>query len=136
MAWGRSLSEDVIHDPTTGVRLNDNLCDYKYSLMCDSAIPTTLAEEIVKDVGPYGNVGAGEPTSVAALALLNTAVCNAVGANMPNSPVLPAIFLRRARKARGNICVAFAISAKIQDTPAKLRIASRRPAPGSDLLAP
>jgi xanthine dehydrogenase molybdenum-binding subunit len=99
MAWGRSLSEDVIHDPTTGVRLNDNLCDYKYSLMCDSAIPTTLAEEIVKDVGPYGNVGAGEPTSVAALALLNTAVCNAVGANMPHSPVLPADILEALGKA-------------------------------------
>jgi CO/xanthine dehydrogenase Mo-binding subunit len=99
MAWGRSLSEDVIHDPATGVRLNDNLCDYKYSLMRDSAIPTTLAEEIVKDVGPYGNVGAGEPTSVAALALLNTAVCNAVGANMPNSPVLPADILEALGKA-------------------------------------
>ena len=99
MAWGRSLSEEVIHDPTTGVRLNDNLCDYKYSLMKDSAIPTTLAKEIVKDVGPYGNVGAGEPTSVAALALLNTAVCNAIGINMPNSPVLPGDILKALGKA-------------------------------------
>ncbi len=99
MAWGRSLSEDVIHDPTTGVRLNDNLLDYKYSLMRDSAFPTTLAKEIVKDVGPYGNVGAGEPTSVAALALLNTAVCNAIGANMPNSPVLPGDILKALGKA-------------------------------------
>ena len=88
MAWGRNLTEEVIHDPTTGVRLNDNLCDYKYSLMLDSVFPETILMEVAKDVGVYGNVGSGEPTATVADALINTAVCNALGKNINQNPVL------------------------------------------------
>jgi len=99
MAWGRNLSEEVIHDPATGVRLNDNLLDYKYSLTLDSAFPNVIAKEVVKENGPYGNVGAGEPTATTAVALINSAVCNALGININTNPILPGDILKALGKA-------------------------------------
>ncbi len=99
MAWGRNLSEETIYDPSTGVRLNDNLCDYKYSLMHDSVAPTVLAMEIIKDVGVYGNVGSGEPTCTICDSLINHAVCNALGININTNPVLPGDILKALGKA-------------------------------------
>jgi CO/xanthine dehydrogenase Mo-binding subunit len=99
MAWGRNMSEEIIYDASTGVRLNDNLLDYKYSLMLDSAFPNVLAKEIAKDVGEYGLVGAGEPTSTVADSLLNNAISNAIGVSMNKNPVLPQDILAALGKA-------------------------------------
>jgi CO/xanthine dehydrogenase Mo-binding subunit len=99
MAWGRNLTEENIYDPTTGVRLNDNLCEYKYALMLDSAFPTVIPMEVAKDVGIYGNVGSGEPTATVCDALINVAVCNALGINMNTNPILPQDILKALGKA-------------------------------------
>jgi xanthine dehydrogenase molybdenum-binding subunit len=99
MAWGRNLTEENIYDPATGCRLNDNLCDYKYSLMKDSVFPNILPMEIAKDVGVYGNVGSGEPTATVTDSFINSAICNAIGININQNPVLPGDILKALGKA-------------------------------------
>ena len=99
MGLGPNLMEENIYDAATGCRLNDNLCDYKYALMNDTAMPTCIAKEVTLDEGVYGNVGAGEPTGTITRGLINTAVCNALGINLNTNPVLPQDVLKALGKA-------------------------------------
>ena len=99
MGLGPNLMEENILDPATGCRLNDNLCDYKYALFNDTAVPTCIAKEITLDEGVYGNVGSGEPTGTITRGLINTAVCNALGVNMNTNPILPGDILKALGKA-------------------------------------
>lgn len=89
MLWGRCLSEEMIYDPVTGSRLNDNLLDYKYSLIGDAPAPVCLPQELNPDVGQYGAVGSGEPTASGMDTVLNNAVSNALNTCILQSPVLP-----------------------------------------------
>lgn len=99
MGLGPNIMEENIYDDSSGCRLNDNLCDYKYALMNDTAFPTVKAEQIALDLGVYGNVGAGEPTGTITRGLVNPAVCNALGINMNKNPILPGDILKALGKA-------------------------------------
>ena len=79
MAVGRGRSEEVIHDPPTGVMLNGNLLDYKIATMLDAGPIDTILVETGMGYGPYGVVGIGEDVATVVPALLGPAVYNAIG---------------------------------------------------------
>ncbi len=89
MGIGRGKSEEVIHDPVTGVMLNGNLLDYKIATMLDAdAIETRLVETGL-GYGPYGAVGIGEDIATVVPALVGPAVYNAIGMWIDDFPITP-----------------------------------------------
>ncbi len=103
MAWGRALTEEPVYDPMTGVLLNCNLLDYKYSTMrdCGTIIPKYLevGEKGEHDgSGAYGNVGIGEDTATVVPAVILNAVNNALGTNINSLPVTPTKILKALGK--------------------------------------
>jgi CO/xanthine dehydrogenase Mo-binding subunit len=99
MGVGRGLFEEVVHDPVTGVMLNGNLLDYKFSTMNDvGPIETTLVETGM-GYGPYGVVGIGEDIATVVPALLGPAVYNAIGVWIDDFPITPSRILKALGKA-------------------------------------
>ncbi len=89
MGVGRARSEEVIHDPVTGVMLNGNLLDYKIATILDSGPIDTLLVETGMGYGPYGVVGIGEDVATVVPALLGPAVHNAIGVWVDDFPITP-----------------------------------------------
>jgi xanthine dehydrogenase molybdenum-binding subunit len=89
MAVGRGRSEEVIHDPVTGVMLNGNLLDYKIATIQDIGNIDTLLVETGLGYGPYGTVGIGEDVATVVPALISPAVQNAIGAWVESFPITP-----------------------------------------------
>ena len=89
MAVGRGRTEEVIHDPQTGVMLNGNLLNYKFPTMLDVGPIETLLVETGMGYGPYGTVGIGEDVATALPAILAPAVYNATGKWVDGFPVTP-----------------------------------------------
>jgi CO/xanthine dehydrogenase Mo-binding subunit len=89
MGLGRGRSEEVIHDPVTGVMLNGNLLDYKIATILDvDAIETRLVETGM-GYGPYGAVGIGEDIATVVPTLVGLAVYNAIGVWIDDFPITP-----------------------------------------------
>jgi len=100
MGVGRGLTEEVVHDPVTGVMLNGNLLDYKIAGMLDIAGPIeTLLVETGMGYGPYGVVGIGEDIATVVPALLGPAVFNAIGVWVDDFPITPDKILKALGKA-------------------------------------
>jgi CO/xanthine dehydrogenase Mo-binding subunit len=89
MAVGRARSEEVIHDPATGVMLNGNLLDYKIATIQDIGSVATRLVETGMGYGPYGLVGIAEDVATLVPALMQPAVCNALGVWIESLPVTP-----------------------------------------------
>jgi CO/xanthine dehydrogenase Mo-binding subunit len=89
MAVGRGWSEEVIHDPNTGVMLNGNLLDYKVPTILDVGPIDTILVETGMGYGPYGTVGIGEDIATLAPSLVVPAVYNAIGKWVEGYPVTP-----------------------------------------------
>ena len=89
MAVGRARSEEVVHDPPTGVMLNGNLLDYKIATMLDAGPIDTILVETGMGYGPYGVVGIGEDVATVVPALLGPAVYNATGVWVDDYPITP-----------------------------------------------
>jgi CO/xanthine dehydrogenase Mo-binding subunit len=89
MAVGRGWSEEVIHDPNTGVMLNGNLLNYKVPTILDVGPIDTLLVETGMGYGPYGTIGIAEDIATAAPALVAPAVYNAIGKWVEGFPVTP-----------------------------------------------
>ena len=89
MAVGRGRSEEVVHDPVTGVMLNGNLLDYKIATALDVGAIDTLLVETGMGYGPYGSIGIGEDVATVVPALLLPAVYNAIGVWMDIFPITP-----------------------------------------------
>ncbi len=100
MAVGRGRSEEVIHDPATGVMLNGNLLDYKVATIQDVGSISTHLVETGMGYGPYGIVGIAEDVATAVPGLIVPAVHNAIGAWVDSLPVTPDQVLR----ALGKVC--------------------------------
>jgi CO/xanthine dehydrogenase Mo-binding subunit len=79
MGVGRGLSEAFYYDPQTGVKLNDNLLDYKPLLMNDLGPVDCRLLETGLSYGPYGATGIGESSAAAGTSLQAPAVYNAIG---------------------------------------------------------
>ncbi len=99
MAVGRGRSEEVIHDPVTGVMLNGNLLDYKISTILDIGSIETILVETGMGYGPYGVVGIGEDVATVVPALIGPAVYNAIGVWIDDFPITPDKVLKALGKA-------------------------------------
>jgi CO/xanthine dehydrogenase Mo-binding subunit len=100
MALGRSLTEEMIYDPVTGVLLNGNLLDYKIMTLNDIGPIETKLVESGMGYGPYGLVGIGEDIGTVAMGLIAPAVYNAIGAWIDDYPITPDKVLKALGKAK------------------------------------
>ena len=98
MAVGRGRTEEVIHDPNTGVMLNGNLLNYKFPTMLDVGPIDTILVETGLGYGPYGIVGIGEDIATVVPAVIAPAVFNATGKWVDGFPVTPDRVLRALGK--------------------------------------
>jgi CO/xanthine dehydrogenase Mo-binding subunit len=89
MGYSRSGLEEQIYDPQTGVQLTDNLIGYAIAVMNDAAHADANLVETGGGYGPYGATGCGESPCAIAIALIPTAVQNALGVwvDTPCSPM-------------------------------------------------
>ncbi|MCP4681312.1 MAG: xanthine dehydrogenase family protein molybdopterin-binding subunit [Desulfobacterales bacterium] len=99
MGVGRGKSEEVIHDPVTGVMLNGNLLDYKIATILDSGPIDTILVETGMGYGPYGVVGIGEDIATLVPGLMGPAVYNAIGVRINDFPITPDKILKALGKA-------------------------------------
>ncbi len=99
MAVGRGRSEEVVHDPATGVMLNGNLLDYKIATIEDIGSVDTFLVETGMGYGPYGTIGIAEDIATVVPSLLAPAVHNATGVWVENYPVTPCEVLKALGKA-------------------------------------
>ncbi|MEE8400008.1 MAG: xanthine dehydrogenase family protein molybdopterin-binding subunit [Desulfobacterales bacterium] len=95
---GRGTTEEVIHDPVTGVMLNGNLLDYKIATMLDLGPIDTRLVESGMGYGPYGVVGIGEDIATVVPSLVGPAVFNAIGVWIDDFPITPDKVLRALEK--------------------------------------
>ncbi len=99
MGVGRGRSEEVIHDPVTGVMLDGSLLDYKIATMLDIGTVDTLLVESGMGYGPYGAVGIGEDVATVVPPLVGQAVYNALGVWVDDFPITPERVLKALGKA-------------------------------------
>jgi CO/xanthine dehydrogenase Mo-binding subunit len=99
MGVGRGRTEEVIHDPVTGVMLNGNLLNYKIPTMLDIGNIDTLLVETGMGYGPYGVIGIGEDVATVIPALIGPAVYNAIGKWVDEFPMTPDRILKALGKA-------------------------------------
>ena len=99
MAAGRGHSEEVVHDPNTGVMLNGNLLNYKIPTMMDVGPIDTILVESGMGYGPYGLVGIGEDVATIMPTLIGAAIHNATGKWVEGYPATPDKVLKALGKA-------------------------------------
>jgi xanthine dehydrogenase molybdenum-binding subunit len=99
MAVGRGRSEEVIHDPVTGVMLNGNLLDYKIATIEDIGSVDTFLVETGMGYGPYGAIGIAEDVATAIPAMISPAVHNATGVWIDEFPITPDRVLKALGKS-------------------------------------
>jgi xanthine dehydrogenase molybdenum-binding subunit len=99
MGVGRGRSEEVVHDPVTGVMLNGNILNYKVPTMLDIGRIDTILVETGMGYGPYGVVGIGEDVATVIPALISPAVYNAIGKWVDDFPITPDKVLEALGKA-------------------------------------
>lgn len=99
MGVGRGRSEEVVHDPMTGIMLNGNLLNYKIATMLDIGPIDTILVETGMGYGPYGVVGIGEDVATVVPALIGPAVYNAIGKWVDDFPITPDKVLKALGKA-------------------------------------
>lgn len=89
MGLGRNHMEAVYYDPLTGVRLSDNLLEYKVPLLNDFGGIECHIVESGLGYGPYGMTGCGESVGAALSMILAPAVYNAIGVWIDDFPITP-----------------------------------------------
>lgn len=99
MGVGRNRSEEHIWDPATGVLLNGNLIDYKFSTFLDVGPIDTIIVETGMGLGAYGTVGIGEDVGTDTTYLLHGAIHNAIGKWVDHGPITPDKVLKALNKA-------------------------------------
>ena len=98
MGIGRNRSEEHVWDPATGVLLNGNLIDYKFSTFNDVGPIDTLIVETGMGYGAYGTVGIGEDVGTELTFMLHGAIYNAIGKWVDDGPVTPDKVLKALNK--------------------------------------
>ena len=99
MGIGRAEMEEVVYDQSTGVKLNDNLLDYKFTTMNDIDNISVNMVETSLGWGPYGTVGIAESAATVTPAVLAPAVYNAIGKWIYDLPITPDKVLKALGKA-------------------------------------
>ena len=100
MGAGRAMSEEVIYDPKTGVKLNGNLIDYKVFTMRDIDKTENILIESGMGYGPYGLVGIGEDIATVVPGVIGAALHNAIGEWVDDHPITPDKVLKAIDKAK------------------------------------
>jgi CO/xanthine dehydrogenase Mo-binding subunit len=98
MGVGRGMTEEVVHDPVTGVMLNGNLLNYKIATILDVGPIDTILVETGMGYGPYGLVGIGEDVATVVPALVSPTIHNATGKWVDDFPITPDKVLRALEK--------------------------------------
>ncbi len=99
MAVGRGRTEEIVHDPNTGIMLNGNLLNYKVNTILDVGPIDTLLVETGMGYGPYGVVGIGEDIATVVPTLIVPAVYNALNIWVSDLPMTPEKVLKALGKA-------------------------------------
>jgi len=99
MGVGRAMTEELIHDPMTGVMLNGNLLNYKFATMLDVGPIDTELGETGLGYGPYGLLGIGEDIGTVTPGLLIPGIYNATGKWVDELPATPERVLKALGKA-------------------------------------
>jgi CO/xanthine dehydrogenase Mo-binding subunit len=99
MAVGRALTEEVIWDKATGVMLNGNLLDYKYTTIRDCGPIDTILLETHLGYGAWGSAGIGEDIGTHVPTLVGLAIQNAIGVWIDEYPITPDKILKALGKA-------------------------------------
>jgi len=100
MGYGRSNAEEVIYDPQTGRRLNDDLIGYPVYLMNDLPKMDCRYIETRLGWGPYGACGCSEaPAATPGGGATNDAIYNAIGKWVHHFPTTPDQVLKALGKA-------------------------------------
>ncbi len=99
MGISRGKYEEVIYDVSTGVRLNTNLLDYKYSTMRDCGPIDCHIVETNLGYGPYGAEGIAESCADVLASIIGPAVYNAIGVWLDDYPITPDKVLKALGKA-------------------------------------
>ncbi|MBV8206178.1 MAG: xanthine dehydrogenase family protein molybdopterin-binding subunit [Acidobacteria bacterium] len=88
MGVSYALYEEKIHDPTTGIVLNDNMEFYRLAGLGD--IPEMQVHMMTgKGYDERGVIGLAEPPTVSPGAAISNAVANAIGVRVPFIPLTP-----------------------------------------------
>jgi xanthine dehydrogenase molybdenum-binding subunit len=99
MGIGRAVMEEVIYDSSTGVKLNDNLLDYKFTTMNDIGEIGANLVETALGFGPYGSCGIAEAAATVTPSVLAPAIYNAIGKWIYDYPITPDKVLKALGKA-------------------------------------
>lgn len=99
MGLGRAWTEEIIYDPLTGVKLNDDLSQYYVLSMGDIFPIHCIAVETRLGFGAYGNFGIGENPCCLIRAALRSAIYNAIGKWINEDPITPDKILKALGKA-------------------------------------
>jgi CO/xanthine dehydrogenase Mo-binding subunit len=99
MGLGYSGTEEVIYDPMSGVKLNNNLIEYLVPTMNDIGPIQCFAVETGLGYGVYGTFGIGENVTAASCQLTGSAVYNALGIRIDDFPITPGKILKALGKA-------------------------------------
>jgi CO/xanthine dehydrogenase Mo-binding subunit len=94
---GLALWEEMLYD-SEGHLLNPNLLDYRLPTTRDLPPIETIIVEVPSEEGPFGARIVGEPSIVAGIAAIGSAIENAVGARVTESPFTPERILRAMGK--------------------------------------
>lgn len=99
MGLGRAMTEEIVYDPLTGVKLNDDLAQYGVLSMADVYPNHCIAVETELGYGAYGNFGLGENPNALVRSVLRSAVYNAIGKWIDEDPITPKRILDSISKA-------------------------------------
>jgi CO/xanthine dehydrogenase Mo-binding subunit len=99
MGLGKSMTEEIIHDPGTGVSLNANLIGYPVLSYNDIGPIETLTPETRSGNNAYGLTGVGESIGCTTTSLTGAAVFNATGKWVGHYPTTPVRVLKALGKA-------------------------------------
>ncbi len=99
MGISRGKYEASVYDPSTGVKLNANLLDYKTSTIEDCGPIETHIIETALGYGPYGCVGVAESNADLMPTAIGPAVQNAIGVWIDDYPITPDKVLKALGKA-------------------------------------
>lgn len=98
MGLGRAMTEEIIYDPLTGVKLNDDLSQYYVLSMGDIFPIHCVAVETLLGYGAYGNFGIGENPNALVRTVLRSAVHNAINKWIDEDPITPEKILKALGK--------------------------------------
>jgi CO/xanthine dehydrogenase Mo-binding subunit len=99
MGYSTGATEEVVYDPSTGIRLNPNWLDYKILTILDAPPISYKMVTSRMGYGAYGSCGCGEDTCTFGSPMVIPAIYNAIGKWVDTYPPTPERVLKALGKA-------------------------------------